>query len=138
MNAERIKVKFNGTVKANFKDADSGKRVLYIGVSAETAQRIEDRITSAGFEWDGNNFPVKANEDDEPYVKVSTKFDTYCSDYELDEIGKESEVCAYIVIKPGKYGRKRYVSAFVTGIDVQTFVRLEEYNPFEDDEFQEA
>lgn len=135
---DRIKVKVKGTVSANFRDAETGKTVIYIDVTPKAADTLETLATSKGLEWDNENFPVKYRDDDTVYVKASTKYEVKIDDpdIELTDIGKGSVITAYLVIKEGTYGkRKRYVSAFLTGVEIHEFVQLEEYNPFTDDEF---
>lgn len=134
----RKKVKFDGTISANFYEVESAKRVIYVDVDGKTADFIESLITSAGMVWDGESMPIKQREDGTVYVKMSSKFSTHTPGYDIKEIGKGSVVTAYCVIKPGAYKRKRYVSAFLSGLDVKTFEPLIEYNPFEDEEYEET
>lgn len=141
--AKNVKVKVSGTVKSNFKDADSGKRSVNLYITPQTAEFLEEQIVQCGMEWHGDRFPVKEEtETGRIYLASRSSFDIpvkhLAQGWELEDIGKGSKVTLYCNIKEGEYRHKKYVSAYILGIDVVELVEKEMYDVFSEDGFTES
>lgn len=141
--AKNVKVKVSGIVKSNFKDADSGKRTVNLYITPSTAEFLEENIIQQGMEWHGDRFPIKEEPDTGwIYLASRSSFEIpvkhLAQGWELEDIGKGSKVTLYCNIKEGEYRHKKYVSAYILGIDVVELVEKEMYDVFSEDGFTES
>lgn len=138
-----FKVKVNGVVKSNFKDADTGKRTINAYITPKAMEVLETQITSLGMQWYGDKYPIKEEVDTgKPFITSRSSFDIPVKNLpkgcDIEDIGKGSKVVLYCNIKEGEYGRKPYVSAYLLGVDVVDFVEKEFYDVFSEDGFAET
>lgn len=136
---EKVKLKFTGTVVKNYLDQTDGKRSIFLEPkNPATIEKIEEIITKSGWEFSGDNYPVKETDDGKYVVKTSSKYDVKVEneDCSIEELGAGSEIVAYVILKEGVYKRRtKYVSAYLVAIKLLKFVELDEFNPFTDEEF---
>lgn len=148
MMKNELKVKIRGEVRANYLDADTGKRVVSIWISGESASRMEDKLASMGAEWTSDNFPVKTDEDEDgrTFFKAGSKYPIECmdlvdgeSDLDISEVGKGSVVTLYCKIKEGSFNRRsKYVAAYLLGVGVHELTLADDTSVFDSDDFQDA
>lgn len=137
---EAVKIKLKTTVKKSFYDEETKKLSLNLLLSDEMAEKIEDEIIKKGLEWSGDKYPIKESGDG-IILKASTVFPPASahipSGYTYSDIGAGTELTAYISLKEGEYRRKKYVSAYLSGVDVINFEPVDLYSPFDDESFSE-
>lgn len=135
---DAVKVKIRSTVKKAFYDEETKKLTLNLEITSYVAETIEDLLVHNGLEWSGDKYPIKET-DDGLVLKTSSIFapavKNLPSGFTYKDVGAGTELTAYINLKEGEYRRKKYVSAYLSGMDVYRFEPSEAYNPFEDDEF---
>lgn len=137
--ANTIKTKITGTVKTSFYDKENHKMSIGIGISPEFADWFTNYLQEHGMEWSGENYPVKEQEDGSLIFKTSTSFIPDLlgiAEEDFHVLGAGSEVTVYVQCKEGKYGRKKYVTGYLVGLDVHHFVEYVKREVFEDDEFE--
>lgn len=138
MKNESLKIKVKGVVRNHF--TDNEKRSIGIWLTPEQVEACENVFANNNYEWHGDSYPIKFDEKtDRPYFKTESKFAVGCegmpNGYEIDDLGKDSEITAFVILKEGVYKRKKYLSAYLSGIQVHVFEERVDYNPFEDSDF---
>lgn len=133
-----VKLSLRGQVKTNYKN-EEGDRSISIWITPEQENWISDQVTANGLEWSGDRYPCKVDEEKNmPYFKSHSRFEVPLKGldkgYTIDDIGKESDITILVQLKEGSYRGKKYVSAYLSGIQIHTLEQAVEYNPF-DDEF---
>lgn len=139
---DKLKVMVHGTVCKAYTDTETKKEVICVEVDPDLADTVEDMLVEKGMVWSGDSMPIKTVEDADGNemlcIKTSSKYNVPVKGEDgvtVGDIGIGTDATLYIVIKQGRYGRKKYVSAYLTGVDIHDFVEREEYNPFRDSEF---
>lgn len=136
-----FKAKLKGTVIGNFRDDETKKVTMTFDILPETIDSLEDKFVSEGLEWSGDRYPIKTDKEGNAYFKASSNFPVQVQHlekgYTFDDIGKGSEVTAYVSFKEGVYQRRKYVSAYLIGVDVHSLTVKEETECFDSDDFQE-
>lgn len=135
---DAVKIKFRTIVKKAFYDDETKKLTLNLEITSDLAENIEDALVHNGLEWSGDKYPIKET-DGGLILKTSSMFapavKNMPSGFTYKDIGAGTELTAYLNLKEGEYRRKKYVSAYLSGVDVHSFEPAESYNPFEDDAF---
>lgn len=140
MNDEtkKAKLKLSTVIEKHYYSEDGDRHTFLLRLEGKQADKIEDIITESNMSFSGDSYPVKEL-DGEAVLKTSSKYvfpiKGIPSGYSIDDIGAGTELNAYVTLKEGKYGRKKYVSAYITAMDIRRFVEKEETTPFEDDEY---
>lgn len=140
MNDEtkKAKLKLSTVIEKHYYSEDGDRHTFLLRLEGKQADKIEEIITESNMSFSGDSYPVKEL-DGEAVLKTSSKYvfpiKGLPSGYSIDDIGSGTELNAYVTMKEGKYGRKKYVSAYITAMDIRRFVEKEETTPFEDDEY---
>lgn len=132
------KVKISTVVGKHYYADDKNRHIFMFRLSENNADKIENIISEAGMSYTGDSYPIKET-DDGVFLKASSKYDFpvkgmppgYC----INDIGSGTELVVYINMKEGQYGRKKYISAYISALDVRRFCEKESVTPFEDEEY---
>lgn len=130
------KVKFFGEVIGKFVTPE--ETVLNVRIEPGTEDMLTATMLDSGMEWDDGHSCIKHSDEYGTYVKCKTRFSYKIkgADITPEELGKGTTGMIYINLNSGKYQRKSYVSAYLVGIDVMKAVKVQKYNPFEDEDFK--
>lgn len=135
---KNAKLKILTTVERHYYTEEDDRHVFLFRISEDVAKKIENIISEAGMTFSGDSYPVKET-DDAPFLKASSKYvfpiKGLPSGYTVDDIGTGTEAVVYLNMKEGQYGRKKYVSAYVSALDIRRFCEKESVTPFEDEEY---
>lgn len=135
---KKAKLKLSTVIEKHYYSEDDDRHTFLLRLEGKQADRIEDVIAESNMTFSGDSYPVK-EWDGKPILKTSSKYvfpiKGLPSGYKIDDIGSGTELFAYVTLKEGQYGRKKYVSAYVTAMDIRRFVEKEETTPFEDEEY---
>lgn len=140
MNNEtrKAKLKLSTVIKRHYYTKEDDRHTFLLQLEGKKADCIENIIVEANMSFSGDSYPIKES-DGETVLKASSKYvfpiKGLPSGYSIDDIGSGTELIAYVTLKEGQYGRKKYVSAYMTAMDIRRFVEKEETTPFEDDEY---
>lgn len=140
MKDEKIKILLKDKKVRNVFCKDE-EMTLTLFITPEEEEFVVKTCKEAGFECIGDSFPVKVDEDmNVPYIKCKSNFAFSCAGlpagYSIYDIGEGSVVDVYLILKNGQFRRIKYVSAYISGVEVKSFNEREEYNPFTDSEFK--
>lgn len=138
-----IKVKVKGVVKfAGTNQSDNViKEVLTLSISEETETRIRELLGDVSG-YDAT--PLKEDDDGNIYFKASSAFDVTVyengkpSEYDFEEIGKDTTLVSFVKIKEVK-GRKKnkFLVAYLLSVNIIDFVEKVTFNPFDSDDIDE-
>lgn len=135
---KKAKLKLSTVIEKHYYSDDDDRHTFLLRLDGKQAEQIEDLIAESNMSFSGDSYPVKEF-DDKPVLKTSSKYlfpiKGLPSGYKIDDIGTGTELFAYLALKEGQYGRKKYVSAYITAMDIRQFVEKEETTPFEDEEY---
>lgn len=135
---KNAKLKISTVIEKHYYSEDDDRHTFLLRLEGKQADKIENVIAESNMSFSGDSYPVKES-DGKPVLKTSSKYafpiKGLPSGYTIDDIGAGTELLAYITMKEGQYGRKKYVSAYITAMDIRRFVEKEETTPFEDDEY---
>lgn len=135
------KIKLRGHILAHYVNEETKHRQINLESTPERNEGIIDYLTSCGFDWSGESCPAKVNDKDVCFIKTTSQYSIEIkgipSGYTIDDIGPESDVTLYVKLKEGQYRKKKYVSAYLIGIEVHDFKERTIYNPFTDDEIMD-
>ena len=140
MNEEKknAKIKISTAVEKHYYTEEDDRHIFLFRISENVANMIENIISEAGMTFSGDSYPVKET-DGTPFLKASSKYvfpiKGLPSGYSVEDIGTGTEAVVYINMKEGRYGRKKYVSAYVSALDIRRFCEKESVTPFEDEEY---
>lgn len=135
---KKTKLKLSTVIEKHYYSEDDDRHTFLLRLEGKQADKIEDVIAESNMSFSGDSYPVKES-DGKHVLKASSKYvfpiKGLPSGYTIDDIGAGTELFAYVTMKEGQYGRKKYVSAYITAMDIRRFVEKEETTPFEDDEY---
>lgn len=135
---KKAKLKLSTVIEKHYYSDVDDRHTFLLRLDGKLAEQIEDLIVESNMSFSGDSYPVKEF-DDKPVLKTSSKYvfpiKGLPSGYKIDDIGTGTELFAYVTLKEGQYGRKKYVSAYMTAMDIRRFVEKEETTPFEDEEY---
>lgn len=118
---------------------DGGKQFsLYLELPSKAEDIINDyMIDNELLTKKTSDTPIKTGEDCME-LKVSSKFtfpiNGLPNGIEKEDIGPGTICTAYFHLKASRYGRKEYVVAYLTALEIQQFVEKELHNPFIDED----
>lgn len=135
---KKIKVAVPGLVKSNYVDSESNKRVISVWVDPDYSEWFEDLIASEHLEFSGDSYPLKTDlESGGRFIISRSKYEVSAKGlprgYTINDIGKGSEVCLYVKLVEGEQRRQKYLSAYLMGVNVISFVEREDTDIFNDD-----
>ncbi len=135
---KNVKLKLSTVIEKHYYSEDDDRHTFLLRLEGKQTDKIEDIIAESNMSFSGDSYPVKES-DCGVVLKTSTKYvfpiKGLPSGYSIDDIGTGTELFAYVSLKEGQYGRKKYVSAYITAMDIRRFVEKEETTPFEDEEY---
>lgn len=140
MNEEKknTKLKISTAVEKHYYTEEDDRHIFLFRISEDVANKIENIISEAGMTFSGDSYPVKET-DGTPFLKATSKYvfpiKGLPSGYSVDDIGTGTEAVVYLNMKEGQYGRKKYVSAYISALDIRRFCEKESVTPFEDEEY---
>lgn len=143
--SETLKIKVRGIVKGNYVNVNdktgNEDRQINIIINERFIDMFEAKLDEKGYEWSGDNYPIKVDNDtDLPYLKLHSQFSIKTknlpSGFTIADLGAGSDITAYVNVKNGKYGRRQYVSAYISALECHKFIEMEEYDAFQDSEFE--
>lgn len=130
-------LKLKGTVSKSFYDTENKKLTLGISITDKTADQVESILKANSLEYQGENWPVKQLDDGRLIYQASSRFMPELSGINEDDyssIGIGSEVTLYTRLKAGRAMRKKYVAAYITGIQVHHFVEYTKDSVFDSED----
>lgn len=134
-----IKLAVTGEVITAFYDEIKEKLSLGIELDGETAEKISDVIDDAGLVYHGENFPIKQLDDGRLVFKASSRFMPELEGITPEayqSIGVGSEVTIYCKLKSGTALRKKYVAAYIVGIQMIKFVEFVKESVFGSSDYE--
>lgn len=133
-----IKVKFTASISKVFQQTDDGRTVYSLMPNDESViRKLDQLIEDRGLVYRGDNYPIKETEDGDRYIKASTKYEFPVKNLPrgctISDIGVGTQAEVSLVIKEGSYGKTKYVSAYMSGMNIYHFEAYEVSDPFGDD-----
>lgn len=127
-------IKLRGVVGKSFYDKENNKVSLGIIINQTQADAIDRLIDTWNLEYQGENYPIKQLEDGNVVFTASSRFTPELkgiTDEDYCAIGLGSEVTMITVVKSGRAMRKKYVAAYITGLEVHKFVEYDRQSVFD-------
>lgn len=137
--SETLKLTVTGEVAQAFYDEKEMKMSLGIAVTPYYAEAMTEFLQQCGFIWSGENYPIKELEDGRLVFKTSTSYTPDLrgiNEEQFPLLGVNSKITAYVKLKSGTFGKKRYVAAYLVGVDVHDYVEFIKTEVFDSGDFE--